>query len=80
MLSSLDYIRVFKRYAQAKSETPPSGTTRCGEDALFSFIMCSHDFETVSARWVYPKIFRSSGIAVSTLSSSPLNDYALQYD
>ena len=37
--------RVFELYAQANSATPPSGPTTCGEDALFSFVVCSNEFK-----------------------------------
>ena len=64
---------MFELYAQAKLETPPAGPTICGEDDLFSFVMCSNEFQTARVGWVYPGISGSSGI-VTTLSSCLLND------
>ena len=51
------------------SETPQSGPATCGEDALFSFAMCSDEFESADVSCVNHGVWRSYGIAVNTMSS-----------
>ena len=46
----LDQISALELYAHANLETPPSGPTTCGEDALFSFVMCGNEFESLKGR------------------------------